>query len=348
MPRRNDKQRNVTIKDVAREAGVSYSTVSRVINGYEHIKPDKRERVLAVMERLGYQVNLQARSLVMGRSNLVGMIVHDLGNPYTAQIVQAIDQALGRAEYNLVLYTTHQDKAKEADFVGNFTQRMVDGLLLLIPLEPESYLYKLRERAFPHIVIADTEKLDPLSPMVGVTNWQGAYEATRYLIGLGHQRIGFISGHPAFLSAVERLDAYKAALADHGLPFDPDLVRPGAYLYRPGYEATNELLRLPNPPTAIFAANDLTAQGVYDAARALERRIPEQLSVIGYDDIPQAAYLHPPLTTVRQPLLEMGGAAAGLLLDLIDNPGQSPPSVLFEAALIVRESCQPPRQPTPV
>jgi LacI family transcriptional regulator len=348
MNRRNDKQRSATIKDVAREAGVSYSTVSRVVNDYEHVKPDKRQRVLEAMERLGYQVNLQARSLVMGRSNLVGMLVHNLGdNPYAAQIVQAIDQELASADYNLVLYTTHQNTAKEVDFVDSFTQRMVDGLVLVIPLDPETYLHKLRERGFPYVIIADTEKLDPCSPMVGITNRQGAYDATRYLIELGHERIGFISGPPAFLSAAERFEAYQSALADHGLAFDPELVRPGAYQYRPGYEAAARLLSLSNPPTAIFAANDLSAQGVYDAARARELHIPEQLSVVGYDDVPQAAYLHPPLTTVRQPLLEMGSGAAHLLLDLIANPGQPVQPVLYETTLIVRGSCQPPRQTTP-
>lgn len=342
MNKRNDKLRGATIKDVAREAGVSYSTVSRVLNDYEHIRPEKRQRVLEAMAQLGYQVNLQARSLVMGRSNLVAMLVHDLGNPYTAQIVQAIDTTLEQADYNLVLFTTHQNKAKEADFVDNFTQRMVDGLLLLIPFDSETYLGKLRERGVPYVVIADTQQLDRFSPMVGITNWQGAYEAMRYLIGLGHRRIGFISGHPLFLSTAERLEAYKAALTDHGLAFDETLVRPGGYQYQPGYEAAHTLLALPNPPTAIFASNDLSAQGVYDAARARGLRIPEQLSVVGYDDIPQAAYLHPPLTTVRQPLLEMGSAAARLLLDLIAHPGQTVQSALFEAALIVRESCQQP------
>jgi LacI family transcriptional regulator len=346
--RRNDKQRSATIKDVAREAGVSYATVSRVLNDYEHVKPDKRQRVLEAMDRLGYQVNLQARSLVVGRSQLVGMLVHNLGNnPYAAQIVQGIDQELALTDYNLVLYTTHQNTAKEVDFVDNFTQRMVDGLVLVIPLNPETYLPKLRERGFPYVIIADTEKLDPFSPMVGITNHQGVYDGMRYLIELGHERIGYISGHPLFLSAAERFEAYKAALADHGLRFDPDLVRSGAYQYRPAYEATHELMRLPNPPTAIFAANDLSAQGVYDAARSLELRIPDQLSVVGYDDVPQAAFLYPPLTTVRQPLLEMGRGAARLLLDMIANPGQPVQSVLYETSLIVRDSCQPPRQRMP-
>lgn len=334
--------RPVTIKDVAREAGVSYSTVSRVLNGYPHIHPDKRRRVLEAVDRLGYSVNLQARSLAGGHSQVIGLIVHDLGNPYTAQVVQSIDEALARAEYELVLHTTHGHHHKEAVYVDILTRGMVDGLMMLIPLGPTPYLQQLHKRRFPYVIICDHQQYDDFSPTVSTTSRQGAYDVMRYLIALGHRRIGFITGRPDFISAAERLEAYKAALSAYGLPLDPALIYTGDYQYRAAYTATTALLDLPQPPTAIFAANDLSAFAVYDVARSRGLRVPDDLSVAGFDDVPQSAYMHPALTTVRQPLLAMGEAATRLLMDTIADPNRPAERIVLPTELIIRESCQPP------
>lgn len=342
MTEKSGKPRSATIKDVAREANVSYATVSRVLNDYQHVRPDKRQRVLAAMERLGYSVNLQARSLAGGHSQVIGLIVHDLGNPYTAQVVQSIDEALTHAEYELVLHTTHGHHHKEAIYVDILTHGMVDGLMMLIPLGPTTYLQQLHKRRFPYVIVCDHQQFDDFSPMVTTTSWQGAYDVMRYLIELGHRRIGFITGRSDFISAAERLEAYKAALAAYGLPLDPALIQPGDYQYRSGYAATLALLDLPQPPTAIFAANDLMAFAVYDVARSRGLQIPGDLSVAGFDDVPQCAYMHPALTSVRQPLLDMAQLAARMLLESIDEQDSPVKRIVLPTELVIRESCQPP------
>lgn len=333
---------NATIKDVAREAGVSYSTVSRVLNDYRYISPEKRQRVMAAVERLGYVVNLQARKLVGGRSEIVGLVIQELSNQYNGLVMQGIDEELARVGYELMLHTTHRHKDKEALFVKTLTGSMIDGLLLLLPLDPGSYLAGLREQHFPYVVI-DHQGFDDFSPTVGADSWQGASSAVRYLIELGHRRIAFVAGQSVTSSALDRLAAYRAVLEKHGIAFDPALVQPGEYAQHQGFVAANALLDLPQPPTAIFAANDLSAIGVYEAIRSRGLRIPQDVSVVGFDDIPQAAYMHPALTTVRQPVVEIGRRAVRLLLTYINDPDHPTERVVLPTELVIRDSCQPPR-----
>jgi LacI family transcriptional regulator len=332
----------VTIKDVAVAAGVSYATVSRVLNDYQHVRPDKRQRVLEAMEHLGYTVNLQARSLAGGRSHVIGLLVHDLRNPYSAHVIEGIDEVLVDAEYELILHTTHRRRKKEAAYVSTLTKGLIDGLILLLPLESSEYLEQLHERRFPYVVITDHEHFDDYSPVVGTNNWQGAYQATRYLLELGHRRIGFLTGLPEFRSAQERLDAFQAAHADAGVHLDSAYIAPGNFNQKSGYESAGILLDLPAPPTAIFAANDPSAFGAYDAARERGLRIPDDLSLVGFDDVTQAAYMHPPLTTVRQPMLTMGRLAAQMLLQRIAAPERPAARMVIQSELVVRGSCAPP------
>ena len=343
MNSKDNKARVVTISDVARAAGVSMATVSRVLNGYEHVTPAKRQRVTDAMERLGYTVNLQARSLAGGRLGIIGMLVHDLSNPYAAQIVQGVDAALQQVEYELALYTTHLRSSKEVSFANMLAQGSVDGLIVSLPLIPEAYLRKLSERGFPYVIINDLKEFDDFSPTIGITNWQGAYDGTRYLLGLGHRRIGLVGGPAAMRSASERLDAYQTALADANVPFDPQLVQRGDYIPERGFEAANILLDLPNPPTAIFATNDFSAQGVYNAVMARGLRIPDDVSILGFDDIPLASYCTPALTTLAQPISEIAAAAVdGLLAELESDPAPPAHSRVFRPTLVVRGSTAPP------
>ncbi|MFO7166717.1 MAG: LacI family DNA-binding transcriptional regulator [Chloroflexota bacterium] len=328
----------VTIVDVAREAGVSYATVSRVLNNKAHVRPEKREAVLRAMTRLGYVVNQQARSLAGGRSYVVGLLVHGLGNSYMGAIVRGIDEALDAAQYDLMLYTTHRRKAKEAAYVAAITRGLTDGLLLVLPRDPASYLALLQQQRFPYVLI-DHQGLGDYHHSVGAANYQGAYAATRYLIELGHRRIGFITGALELGCAVDRLAGYRAALAEFGLPDDPALVQEGDFFQPQGFTAANALLNLPEPPTAIFASNDEMAFGVLEAARMRGLRLPEDLSVIGFDDIPQTAHVHPALTTVRQPLEQMGRVAAETLLKLISDPQFVVERIVLPTELVIRESC---------
>lgn len=333
----------ITIEDVAREADVSYATVSRVINSKGYVSDETRERVMAAVTRTGYVVNRQARGLAGGRSQVVGLVVPDLDTSYIGEIIRGINEELAAVSYDLMLYTTHQRKHRESAFVATLTSGLADGLLLVLPSDPAAYLDCFRERGFPYVLI-DHGGVDERGPSVGATNRQGAYDAISYLIELGHRRIGCITGQMRLGCAVDRLAGYRAALADHGIPLDPALVCEGDFRQPRGYECARELLAKPSPPTAIFASNDVSALGVMEAVRDSGRRIATDVSVIGFDDTPAAASVHPTLTTVRQPLLEMGARATRMLLELIEDPAREIERIDFPTALVIRDSCRPPAE----
>lgn len=340
--RSHRKDKNITIVDVAREAKVSLATTSRVINNQVHVRPEKRERVRRAMARLGYTVNAQARSLRGGLSHMVALVVRDVGTAYAGEIVRGIDLELAKSQYDLMLYTTHRRKTQESAYVTMLSRGMADGLLLILPRHPEAYLQVLRQRHYPHVLI-DHQGIDNRGPAVGATNRQGALDATTYLIDLGHRRIGFITGDMELGCARDRLAGYHAALKQFGIPEDPTLVREGDFFQTCGYTAANELLDLTEPPTAIFSSNDVMAFGVMEAVRDHHLRIPEDISIVGFDDVPQATQVHPPLTTVRQPLEQMGRAAAQLLLELIQEPDRLPPRIELPTELAIRATTQKPK-----
>jgi LacI family transcriptional regulator len=331
------QRNNITIVDVAKEAGVSFATVSRVLNDGVNVKAEKRERVLRAIKRLGYTTNVQARSLRGGRSHLVGLLVRDLGTAYIGEIMRGVDLELDENKYDVMLYTTHRRLAQESAYVTALTRGMTDGLLIVLPTYPEAYLKTLRQKKFPYVLI-DHQGIDDRGPAVGATNRAGAYDATRYLLALGHRRIGFIAGTVDLGCSRERLDGYRAALKDHGVALDPDLIREGNFQQPRGYAAAVELMNLHTPPSAIVASNDVMAFGAMEAARERGKKIPDDISIIGFDDIPQAAQVHPPLTTIRQPLEEMGRRAAKMLLEIIENPEQPAEKIELPTELVVRES----------
>jgi LacI family transcriptional regulator len=335
------KKRGVTIMDVARASGVSYSTVSRVVSGYEFVKESTYNRVMEAVQQLGYVVNLPARSLAGGRSKIIGLLVPNLDNTYVGTIARGIDQELVRANYDLMLYTTHRHPDKESLYVNAIANGLTEGLLLVVPLVPTTYLDALREQNFPYVLIDQTDTTES-SSVVDATNWQGAYDATSYLIQLGHTRIAFVTGALAIRSAVDRLQGYKAALVDYNIPVREELVVESDYQQRISYEATKDLLQsVDPPPTAIFASNDLSAFGAMDAAREHGLRIPDDISIIGFDDIPQASLVYPKLTTVRQPLEQMGRVAVKMLLEQIEDRSRPPQHITLTTELVIRDSCAP-------
>jgi LacI family transcriptional regulator len=335
------KKHGVTVIDVARVAGVSCATVSRVLSGYEFVRESTRIRVLEAVERLGYVANLQARTLAGGRSQTIGLVVPNLDNGYVGTITQGIDQALERTNYDLILYTSHRQPGKESFYVSAIANGLTEGLLLVAPQVPANYLNALRKQNFPCVLIDQADATEN-SSVVESTNWQGAYDATCYLNQSGHTRIAFITGALAVQSAVDRLHGYKAALSDCNIPFRKELVIEGNYQQRTGYESTRSLLQSAVlPPTAIFAANDLSAFGAMDAARECGFRIPEDISIVGFDDIPQSVIVYPRLTTVRQPLEQMGQVAVRLLLERIEDRSRPPQRITLPTQLIIRDSCAP-------
>lgn len=335
------KRPGVTIKDVARASGVSSATVSRVLSGYEFIRETTRNRVMEAVEALGYVANLQARSLAGGHSQIIGLLVPNLDNGYVGTIMQGIDRELARAYYDVMLYTSHRHPGKESFYVDAIANGLTEGLLLVAPLVPTTYLDALRERHFPYVLIDQTDATEN-SSVVEATNWQGAYEATRYLSQLGHTRIAFLTGSLVVRSAIDRLQGYKAALVDCDLPFREKLVIEGDFQQQTGFEITKRLLQSVDPlPTAIFASNDLSAFGAMDAARECGLRVPDDISIIGFDDVPQASFVYPKLTTVRQPLEQMGRVAVKMLLEQIENPNHPLQRVALATQLVIRDSCGP-------
>jgi LacI family transcriptional regulator, galactose operon repressor len=339
---RNNKDTKVTIVDVAAKAGVSFGTVSRVINNDVHVKDDTRQRVQEAMRDLGFVANRQARSLAGGRSNTIGVLVPDLGTGYIGEIIRGIDAELGLRGLDLVLYTTHRTASKEASYVADLAKGMVDGLLLVLPRNPTDYIGNLTGHKFPFVLI-DHQGIGRDCPAVGASNWQGAYSATEYLIKLGHQRIGFITGWMDLGCAADRLDGYRSALRTHHLADAPELVYEGTFFQPDGFSGASAFLDLAVPPTAIFASNDVMAMGTMDAVRSRGLRVPDDVSVLGFDDIPQAALVHPALTTVRQPLEQMGRVATQMLLDSLEKPEKAINRLELPTELVIRDSTAPPK-----
>lgn len=339
MNKRPDK---ITIVEVAAQAGVSFGTVSRVINNDIHVKPETRERVLETMHKLNFVANRQARSLAGGKSNIIGMLVPDLGTGYIGEIIRGIDAEVGMAGYDLILYTTHRTETKEAGYVANLAQGMVDGLLLVLPRNPAHYTGTLAARNIPFVLI-DHQGTGENCAAIGATNWQGAYNATDCMIKMGHRRIGFITGSLDLGAALDRLDGYKTALNTNHLQIDPDLIYEGSFNQPDGYTGANCLLDLKNPPTLIFASNDVMAMAAMDAVRERGLKVPEDISILGFDDIPQASQVRPALTTVRQPLEQMGRVAVQMLLEILKNSDSRPRRIELPTELIIRDSTAQPK-----
>ncbi|OQA22371.1 MAG: putative HTH-type transcriptional repressor ExuR [Chloroflexi bacterium ADurb.Bin360] len=329
-----------TIVDVAAKAGVSFGTVSRVINNDVHVRPATRERVLQAMEQLGFVANRQARSLAGGKTGAIGLLVPDLGTGYIGEIIRGIDAELTLQELDLILYTTHRTASKEANYVANLAQGMVDGLLLVLPRNPADYVGTLTQRNFPFVLI-DHQGTGKECPAVGATNWQGAFDAAEHLLKLGHRRIGFITGSMDLGCAQDRLAGYRAALRTHHVPYTEELVYEGTFFQPDGFTGALALLDVPDPPTAIFASNDVMAMGAMDAIRQRGLRIPDDIAVLGFDDIPQAEMVRPALTTIQQPLEKMGRVATQMLLDLLEAPESKIQRIELPTKLIIRDSCCP-------
>jgi LacI family transcriptional regulator len=334
---------NITILDVAKEAGVSFGTISRVLNEDKHVKAETRERVLRAIDRLGFVANRQARILAGGKSGTVGVLVPDLGTEYIGEIMRGADAELALGGYGIILYTTHRIAKKEADYVAACLQGMADGLLLVLPRNPSDFVGTLVRRKFPFMFI-DHQGTGKDSASVSAANWQGAYEATEYLIGLGHKRIGFITGWVDLKPAQDRLKGFQSALRTNHIAEDAELILEGTFAQPDGYHAGLHFLSLKNPPTAVFASNDVMAMGVMDAVRERGLSVPEDVSVVGFDDIYQSAHVHPALTTVRQPLEKMGCVASQMLLEIMRNPEGKRERIELPTELVIRDSCRAVRE----
>ena len=326
----------VTIFDVAAEAGVSTATVSRVANGHPNIRDETRVLVREVMDRLGYVANLRARALAGGKTNVIGLLVDDLESSYITQIVRGVDAAVFEHGYGVMLATTHQRAGRGPRPLAPLFNGLTDGVIVLFATGFETYVVEAAERGFP-VVIVDHDPT-PAAPVIKTANEEGAHDAVRHLIDLGHRRIGIITGEQDIASARERLQGYRAALDEARLPRDESLVAEANFLVEGGARATDHLLDLEDPPTAIFASSDTEAFGAMLTIQQRGLSIPGDVSLVGFDDIPEASYVTPALTTVRQPMHDIGRRAAETLLDTMADPDQPPTTIELPTELVIRAS----------
>lgn len=330
-----------TIFDVARVAGVSHATVSRVVNGSQNVRDETRARVESAMRELGYVAHVSARALARGRTQVIGLLAEEVDNAFFTAVIGGVDQQASAQGYDFLLCTTHARREKEAEYVARLSRGMVDGLLIVLPRGLPDYVEQLRTDHFPFVLI-DYDDDAPGCGVVNASNRSGTRDAIRYLIGLGHRRIGFITGGDNVGAARARLAGYRDEMTAAGLAVRPGDVLEGDFMETRGHAAASEMLRRPDRPTAIFASSDMAAFGVMRAAHDLDIDVPTGLSVVGFDDIAEAARVNPALTTVRQPLREMGRVAVNQLLARLADPRQPPARVVLDTELIVRGTAAPP------
>lgn len=336
-----------TIADVAREAGVSTTTVSHALNGTRFVAEATRRRIDDAVERLQYEVNSVAQSLKRDKSDAIGLLITDISNPFFTSLVRGVEDVANRAGYSVILCNTDEDPAKELTYLRVLRRKRVDGILLAPTGTRQPLLDGLVDDGFPVVCI---DRPSPGSPCdaVLVDNVGGARAAVQHLIRLGHRRVGVISGLAPVGTSSERLDGYREALRDHGIPEDPALVREGNSRLDGGYRRVLELLDLPAPPTAVFTTNNLMTLGALGALQARGVRVPDDVAVVGFDDFEWAVVLRPRLTTVAQPTYEIGETAARLLLDRVERKSDGAPRrVVLPTRLLVRESCGADSQPEP-
>ena len=332
-PRRN------TIAEIATKAGVSIPTVSRVLNNRPDVAPETREHVERVLKENGFIRSRVAQALRHGSSGVIDLVVPDLSSPYTVEVVRGVTEAMERTDLRMALSFTHNTSQLERQWLAKVLDGATDGVILLLARGQSKHLDELRRRKIPFVVVDHRGELGVDVPSVGATNWLGGRTATEYLLSLNHRRIAILSGGGTLRCSLDRIAGYRAALESAGIPVDPALIRPGEYIQATGYEQTCALLELPEPPTAIFAGCDLQAMGVYSALRARGLSIPGQMSVIGFDDIQISSMVTPTLTTIRQPLAEMGRMATTMLLRQIAQEPLDSMRAELTTSLVLRESC---------
>jgi DNA-binding LacI/PurR family transcriptional regulator len=331
----------VSIGAVAARAGVSVATVSRVLNDSGGVKPLTREKVLAAVALLGYSMNHLARNLRTSSSRLLLTMVPDVGNPFYAQIVRGIDAVAREHGYFVLLCDTGADAGRERSYFELLRTRRADGAICLDPDTIQQALAGELSAGLPWVACCEFDP-DGDVPYVGIDNRAAAAEAVDHLIGLGHRRIGLINSDQRYLYARQRSRGYDEAMAAAGLPVSASWRQTVDGLdYEAGSAATLAMMAQPDAPTAIFAVSDTLAIGVLSALRRLGKRVPEDVAVVGFDDISLAAQVAPGLTTVAQPMQELGAAAARLLLRRLAAPGAPLPGVLLAHRLVVRGSSDP-------
>ena len=331
-----------TIRDVARETKLSIATVSFVLNGKDkNIPEETQKKVLDAAKKIGYRPNRLAVGLVTNKTNIIGFICPDSGNLFFADLCRGIETAAQSFGYRIILGNTRNDSKKDMEYLRVFADQCVDGIIFAkaqgTKEDDENLLAFLRESQIPAVIVDRHINHHEIATVM-LDHKQGGYLATKYLLSLGHRRIGCVTGPFALESALQRLEGYKTALEESGIQYDPTLVVEGAYQYQDGVDAFPILIS--KKITAVFACNDMMAFGIYKAAKDQGYAIPEDLSVVGFDDVPYCDILSPALTTIQQPIADIGAESVRLLVNAIQsNSAITEGERLFSPTLIVRKSC---------
>ena len=337
----------LTLEDIARQAGVSRSTVSRVVNGHPNVRADVRQRVLEVVQETGYHPNAAARTLASQRSRTIGLVLPRtvssfFADPYFPHLTQGIAQACNQSDYTLGLFLVGSDEDEEKAFPRLSRRGYLDGVLVQTGQVGDQLIERLIHSEMPLVIIGRPFHSDGVS-FIDVDNLDAARNAVGHLVRLGYQRIATITGPANNTTGIDRREGYLRALVERGRTVEEALMAEGDFSEASGYYAMKRLL--PAKPDAVFAASDVMAFGGMRAIREAGLRIPEEIALVGFDDLPQASRSEPPLTTVRQQVVQFGMSAVEVLIDVIDNGVTPPRRIVMATELIVRDSCGAQRRP---
>jgi LacI family transcriptional regulator len=337
MPR--DQRPRVTIGLIAKETGVSVPTVSKVLNGRAGVAPATRDRVEEALHKHNYMRRTSSRTQGSG---LIDLVFNELDSPWAVEVIRGVEAVTHGQGVGVVVSAMHGRTTPARQWLQNLAGRRSDGVILVLSELTARQRAQLTTLGTPYVVVDPVGHTDPDMPSVGATNWAGGLAATQHLVELGHRRIAMISGPPRLLCSRARTDGYRAALEAAAIPFEPELLRHGDFHHETGYSEALALLHLPELPTAIFAGSDQQAFGAYEALHERGLRVPEDVSVVGFDDLPVSSWVVPRLTTIRQPLAEMAAMAARMVLRMSSGERVDSPRVELATRLIVRESTAPP------
>jgi LacI family transcriptional regulator len=337
--RKSNGQNKVTVKDVSQAAGVSTATVSRVLAGFSEVSDDTRQRVLEAAKTLNYQPNRNARNLRMNTASRIGVIISDIQNPFFGSVVRGIEKITIKDDYTLILGNSDEDPEHEKKLIAMLLEEGVAGIIL-VPTNADAESYRPLFASGTPFVVIDRQLPFPNLDMVLVDGAAGAEMAVDHLVELGHREIGYVGGMKHLSVMHEREQGFLKALQRHRLPFVEEYLCQGNNRQDGGYSAVCKLLSLAQPPSAILIANNLMTLGGLQAIHESGFGIPEQVSLVGFDDMDWASSLRPALTCVAQPAYEMGSTAASMLLERIRTPGKPHQTVVLDTRLIIRASCR--------
>ncbi len=341
MSKRSSAGDRVTLALVAEEAGLSLATISKVLNGRPDVSAATRERVEALLAERGYE---RRSGTARSRGELLELVFHELQDNWSMEVIAGVERVARNNGLSVVLTASGTRHSPDADWIEGAMRRRPVGVVLVFSDLAPHYRAQLEARSVPFIIIDPAGDPSPEVPSVGSANWSGGLQATRHLIELGHRRIAAITGPEDMMCSLARVDGYRTAMNAAGLEIRQDWIRFGDFHVDGGRRHALDLLSESEPPTAIFAGSDLQALGVYEAARSLGLRIPEELSVVGYDDIKVSEWVSPRLTTVHQPLRRMGAEAARIVIQMAKQRPSTTPRLDLATHLVVRESTAPPQR----